>query len=227
MPASHDLPKLTYAPLTRRPPWMRRFAVRLLLVAACCVLAASGYRAAQHLGVIYARRTIDHWAMPPSVIVFSTVAADVPLALESRYQFLRNGVSLRVSVTQRLLGFAAQAGNVFCGELTGPTGRTRLVLVDTPAADGQMTATALEPQPLGGAPVVVGGYQRGLAIGTDPIRIFAGQRDPQDPSHFTIAYYRLSGSASGTHLIDGWLTEDDQVLLEERRPPRNATTASN
>jgi hypothetical protein len=44
-------------------------------------------------------------------------------------------------------------------------------------------------------------------------RIYAGQLDPEDASHFTIDY-----EARGRrHTIDGWLRDDETVLLEERR----------
>jgi len=43
-------------------------------------------------------------------------------------------------------------------------------------------------------------------------RIYAGQVDPADPSHFTIAYEREA--ARGT--IDGYLREDDRVEFVPR-----------
>jgi len=46
----------------------------------------------------------------------------------------------------------------------------------------------------------------------DQLRIFAGQPDPTDASHFTIAY-ELDG-VPGT--IDGWLFDDDSVRLKPR-----------
>ena len=45
------------------------------------------------------------------------------------------------------------------------------------------------------------------------LRIYAGQIDPEDASHFTIAYW-LQGN---TGTIDGWLLDDDTVKLERRR----------
>jgi hypothetical protein len=45
-----------------------------------------------------------------------------------------------------------------------------------------------------------------------PLRLFAGQPDPNDASHFTIDYQ--IGEARG--VIDGWLKEDGSVLLEKR-----------
>lgn len=50
----------------------------------------------------------------------------------------------------------------------------------------------------------------------EQLRVFAGQADPQDASHFTIRY-ELDGIA-GT--IDGWLRADGSVALEPRAGKR-------
>ena len=49
-----------------------------------------------------------------------------------------------------------------------------------------------------------------------PINLYAGQPDPNDKSHFTLAY-TLNGKP-GT--IDGWLNDDDTVKLEVRAGSR-------
>jgi len=197
-------------------------ARRLVLVAAFAVLAASVYRGIQHIDVIYAQWTIAHWKVPRGTVVYSTYSDNYLLVLDPAYQFTRNAVTLRVSAAQRLLGFGAQAGSIFCGELTSTTGATRLVLVDGPTADGQLTPTALAPRLLGGPPRVVGGYQRGCVISGNPMRIYAGEADPGDASHFVIEYDKKDGR----HLIDGWLAEDDQVLLQERKMERATTVVA-
>ncbi|CAN5549215.1 hypothetical protein BH09PLA1_BH09PLA1_33010 [soil metagenome] len=46
-------------------------------------------------------------------------------------------------------------------------------------------------------------------------KIFAGQPDAADPTHFTITY-ELSGRR---HVIDGWVLNDGHVVLEESREP--------
>jgi hypothetical protein len=53
-----------------------------------------------------------------------------------------------------------------------------------------------------------------LATTEAPLRLFAGQPDPNDASHFTIDY--AVGDANG--LIDGWVKEDGSVVLERRSP---------
>jgi hypothetical protein len=49
----------------------------------------------------------------------------------------------------------------------------------------------------------------------NPIRLFAGQPDPADSSHFTIKYE--SSRTSG--IIDGWLDSNDSVHLADRPKP--------
>jgi hypothetical protein len=44
--------------------------------------------------------------------------------------------------------------------------------------------------------------------------IHLGQPDLNDRSHFTIQYK----SALENVVVDGWLTDDDRVILEERKP---------
>ena len=53
-----------------------------------------------------------------------------------------------------------------------------------------------------------------LATSESPLRLFAGQPDPNDASHFTVDY--AVGDVKG--IIDGWLKEDGSVLLERRSP---------
>jgi hypothetical protein len=48
--------------------------------------------------------------------------------------------------------------------------------------------------------------------------IFAGQPDPNDPTHFTIDY-AFNGQRN---TIDGWVLNDGGVKLEPRRQPTTA-----
>ena len=52
---------------------------------------------------------------------------------------------------------------------------------------------------------------------TGPLRLFAGQADPSNSSHFTIAYE--AGSPNGAGVIDGWLKDDYTVRLLHRTGP--------
>jgi hypothetical protein len=48
------------------------------------------------------------------------------------------------------------------------------------------------------------------------VRVYAGQIDPQDASHFTIRYEMWGQS----DVLDGWLNDHDAVRLQQRNPPR-------
>jgi len=51
------------------------------------------------------------------------------------------------------------------------------------------------------------------------VRVYAGQPDPNDPAHFTIRY-QMWGQED---VLDGRLTDDDQITLRPRHPPKSPT----
>lgn len=62
-----------------------------------------------------------------------------------------------------------------------------------------------------------------IAYGHGTVRFSSGQTDPADASHFTIAY-TVDGQPG---ILDGWLRDDDSILLEPRdaaAPTTGATT---
>ncbi|MDB5334045.1 MAG: hypothetical protein JWP03_5196 [Phycisphaerales bacterium] len=50
---------------------------------------------------------------------------------------------------------------------------------------------------------------------SEPLKLFAGQADAADESHFTIAY----STPAGRGTIDGWLQPDDTVRMQVRDGP--------
>jgi hypothetical protein len=50
---------------------------------------------------------------------------------------------------------------------------------------------------------------------SQPLRLYAGQADPRDDSHFTIPFE----TPSGNQVIDGWLKPDDTISLQVRKTP--------
>ena len=46
----------------------------------------------------------------------------------------------------------------------------------------------------------------------DQWRLFTGQPDPADPTHFTLTLRYKSQTAT----LDGWLRDDDTILIEPR-----------
>jgi len=110
---------------------------------------------------------------------------------------------------------------IFCHERISPSGNSRLVTVEFPRSeDGADMPTPItsdgalayrSPTWAGSAPIIAataaGGHMPGPMLGVI-VRIFAGQPDPQDASHFTIEYQRADG---GSGIIDGYLRDDDTV----------------
>jgi hypothetical protein len=111
---------------------------------------------------------------------------------------------------------------VFVHELRRTDGSARLVAIEADIQRG-FTSGALEPVPVRFDSTVIepggvlgrpqlrsnGSWLSPLDI---TVRLHAGQPDPADPSHFTIAFDY--DNRSGT--IDGWLQGDDTILLELR-----------
>jgi hypothetical protein len=114
-------------------------------------------------------------------------------------------------------GTVKSEGTVFLHERRSPGGRRRLVAVnvhDFGCFGGRgMVAHVFAPGSL---------FSRATEIsftgGVHPVEfaavIYVGLPDPQDTSHFVIRY----DLGKQSRVIDGWLTDDDRVLLEERHP---------
>lgn len=109
---------------------------------------------------------------------------------------------------------------VFChGRTSAADGQQRIVIVQlaTEMADAGTSTIALEAtvsRPLKG-PGLVRGPGRTCSVplpwtSQRNTRVFAGQPDPLDPSHFTIDYEH-NGTAG---VIDGWLMSDNTVNFQ-------------
>jgi hypothetical protein len=109
-------------------------------------------------------------------------------------------------------------GTVFLHERRTPAGKRRLVAVDGSPAFGPadvLYPRVIEPGSLMRSPREVGTQSvTNLAwVGKLDFRWEGSSPDPDDPSHFEIRY-----SVNGLmRRIDGWLRDDDSVLLEDRR----------
>lgn len=110
---------------------------------------------------------------------------------------------------------------LFCHQLQAPTGQVRLVVVEgvvnwESGSPGQthllpvattFTVDAASPAPLHPTSESEGPLIDGSMSETEPtwaLRVFAGQLDAKDASHFSIDYQTSSGS-KGT--VDGWLRQ--------------------
>ena len=105
-------------------------------------------------------------------------------------------------------------GNLFLHERVSPAGNRRLVAIEFYCGGHIVFARVFVPGTLLSRP-----HERTSSMATQlslPDHctvVYAGQPDRSDAAHFTIRYE----AAGKTHSIDGWLTDEDQVLLEQRR----------
>ncbi len=117
------------------------------------------------------------------------------------------------------------SGLGFMHELRNHKGDRRLVVVAPPSNPSfLMYCVAPLTPPLGnvqsGTLAIDSCYSTGLILGVDPpgaLRIFAGQLDPNDASHFTFAYETRDGTGNGT--IDGWLNDQCNIVMRVRDGP--------
>jgi len=114
---------------------------------------------------------------------------------------------------------------LFLGDLRRPRDNAqRLVNVEVTTQAGapcpQVYATVFEPGDLWNRPRLCSTdpwptpFRLAFDDPTATLQLRAAQRDPKDPSHFTIPF--TYASTPGT--IDGWLRTDDTLLFELRTP---------
>jgi hypothetical protein len=131
----------------------------------------------------------------------------------------------------RFLKFSGNttAGNVpsavlFCHELVSRSGNKRLVTLELARFTGEIAdlcgsdARVYPTAGWGGCVQLNRRTTFGYAGSALPLptRIFAGQTDPADPSHFTIEFEWRTGVRGA---IDGHLRDDDSIDLEARPGP--------
>jgi len=216
-------PQLDYAPPTR---WHERSLIRRLFLATSLGIAglfaiylSRGMLERVRVEAIYRRCASD--SRPASTTVFSASIIrgaarlnEVPAAWTELN--LANSVSV------------ASAGTVFLHEMRKADGTRRLVGVDIIGYGQSPSGDSLSflPQYRVYTPASAWLAPRQIAAasgrapllptnGGDALQLFAGQFDPQDPSHFTVNY-AIDGKPG---IIDGWLKDDDTIVLEPRPIP--------
>jgi hypothetical protein len=157
------------------------------------------------------------------------------------YMYWSNGCSTRAPIdwvrfldatsNKPVANWGLGSAVAFCHERISSGGHHRLVTVEftwmegTVASDGVVflpygfCAQTYAPAQWNGCPPLTG-RTSGLYLTTDPPdepkRVFAGQADPADGSHFSIEYEW----ADGLHgFVDGWLEDDETVKLAIRPGP--------
>lgn len=122
-------------------------------------------------------------------------------------------------------GTPRSLGTLFLHARTTPSGERRLVAVDLVSVrakgDLQVQSRVFAP-PVGIAPArLMSTGATTLPLPADPgeLQIFAGQIDAKNAAHFELTF--AIGDRRG--LIDGWLKNDDTIVLELRNPLIDST----
>jgi hypothetical protein len=214
---------LSYAPPL---PWHRRrqaqrTVIRLLVAAAITFAGVWGFRFMQQLVFLNQQRHWMSYTMSPAKIILADGAGAAPLLRQPGYRQLRpNAV---VYETPAVTDFSPNSNCVFIHARRAAGHAQRLIVATISPYFGdqlkeyEIDVSLLTPAGLGlgSRPVASPPFgSPGLAFeNTSGIKIFAGQPDPTDESHFTIPY-ELNGKSN---IIDGWLMSDDSVKLQPRR----------
>lgn len=214
----------------RHAPWHRRRWKRLILGALLLLLVAIGWERypavrTQARFLYWQGKCIAYQAPPDQEIVPADPVTQS--AGTGRPQAWREFKSLlNPPGPGNFLAWGIPENNtVFLHERISPKGNRRLVVIETPNPErryggvwetifytvhvielGTVLVPPKDTDPLGS----------GLRMFPNSLartRIFAGQADPQDPSHFTI---RTLTGVSNEIVYDGWLRDDDSVIITQR-----------
>lgn len=233
---------LEYAKGHSRWPRRLRRAVAAMMVLGLLFAAWHWHRdISQHVSAWYWQGQCANFTLPPGELMVAMDPAAARMSLPSppweswRIAYTSTtGAARHIAAADNLLDVAGlrsmippKPSVIFVHEriAAAPGGKPRLVMV---ALDARTYA------PLPGFEVIVlseGSLFRlpqnvspgtraaiGLNLGPQPdpdLRIYAGQPDPADPSHFTIDY-EMWGQRD---TFDGWLQPDDTVRLKPRSRP--------
>jgi hypothetical protein len=108
---------------------------------------------------------------------------------------------------------------IFCHERRSSGGNLRLVVIHDDFCYSILKPPSLWHRPERVWPAGSRRYFSGLPLELSywdqPIKVYAGQPDLNDESHFTVRFE----SAGRPGIIDGWLQDDDSVKLEVREGP--------
>lgn len=234
--------KLGYAP--RAPRFRRQCAALILGLAAIGLITAVSTWGSELLNqwrYLVAQRSMLHHALSPDMVVFEMEgSAPELLTNQSLYQPWNGQGGYAPAAFYFPDQFASFLpaptkinGVLFLHHRKNPAGADRLVVVwisvlnmDTAlTTDIVVSAAAYEPASLkpGSRLTLIPGTTAQLSHTPywPPLRLWAGQPDPRDPTHFTIPYSLEVGSGT----IDGWLRGPDQdhptehIVLDARDGP--------
>jgi hypothetical protein len=238
--------RIDYA--TSNPPWHRRRRWRRSLLAVGLIVVAGsafwwGSPVARHVTLLRLQRQCMTHQLPKTLAVFEEdpQRAAQLLVADSRYGRLHSSAApVGISAPEWDAVYAAVSPpggfrfpTVFLHERRNSSGRKRIVAVVVgrwsllPEKSPLFIAVkVLRPGSLVSPPALLfedmpfeqlPGQQYGST------RIYAGQADPADWSHFTIDYDINGPNRILPFTLDGWLRDDDTVALQLRGPDPDVT----
>jgi hypothetical protein len=225
---------------SKPPPWHRRKRVRrsLLIVIVLVLLLSAwswGPRLWQRVRVAYWQHRCLVYTAPVDQVIYEEDPTSARMLLASpdcamtanNPQF----VARRPWPWREFPSTGVGADGVaFLHERMTPSGQRRLVVVEVwlrwPVGTGrqvlQLNNYVIRPRAMAARPEIANNAvfcypveEFSSLASTDRVRLFAGQPDASDPTHFTIGY-AVNGK---TGTIDGWLTNVDRVNLQVRDGP--------
>lgn len=218
MPDPNPTP-LPYAP---PPPILRRKSTRrfVLRIVICALLAISALQMPalwQRTQLLRLQSQCMKYSPPPTQVVYEYGRSPDAVTSVSSPQW--NAYSSMTHTTNN-----GKDALLFLHARRSPSGQRRLLAITArpvagyPLANAACTISVVHPATAWrNADLVASNWI------SDPlwrvgdrrfIRFYAGQADPNDPTHFTLAFEtdRHKG------LLDGWLRDDESVLLQVRKP---------
>ncbi|MGE5609027.1 MAG: hypothetical protein ACM359_07220 [Bacillota bacterium] len=235
------------APWYRRRRLLILAAVLAMLLGAS-FLAHWGWSKRDHWQLLLVQRRCMHYLAPPGTVVFRQPAdlqsqdqavkrsLASPAPVPTPWNNLRFKCTFPPGASTSFHGTSSSHGTLFLHQRTSPAGNTRLVIVDLNLAWAPRftilyaNKMVVQPASLRSPPKLVwaGNIPGDITVldlvgrrqdllrppyGKE-IKCLFGQPDPADASHFTIDIL-IDGQ---THIIDGWLRDDDTVMLKVRSP---------
>ena len=221
-----DFRQLDYAPkpAALRSARMRRAALVAGVLVLLVGIAWLTPRAFRRLQIAHWQRQCLAYVAPPDQVIHETDPAEIPRLLAPPLNYsgsLATGQAFLIPPAYRNLYVSQSVGTAFLHERATPQGQRRLVAVDLFGGGMQpnnamtLNANVIDPATTSSRSMLTITRGDGTTITLqrgETLRVFAGQPDPVDPSHFTIDYV-LNGTRN---TLDGWLVDDGIVRIETR-----------
>lgn len=209
-----EVGQLDYAPT---PAWPRRRAVRryvtIALVLVAALLAVKWVPFAwNHIRLVHHQARCLEWSAPADQLLYQQHQVGAPWPDWSKFYSLLSPPGGKPAAT------------LFAHEMRQKDGSPRLVVVEVP-----LTPSTPCNQEIDAHVIRPGGTWRRPQLlwqstwfspwyivtrkDSRSLRLYAGQSDPVDPTHFTIRFAYLDHEG----ILDGWLQANDTILLEPRR----------